>query len=148
MHKQHVLFVCYYNSAGSVMAEAMLNKTFGEHDIAHSAGIEPGPIDPLVVEVMKEEGIDISGHQPQNVFEVIKEGLMFADVITVCDESHGERCPIFPGVTRRLHWNVVDPSEFEGSREEKLAATRELKDSIKARINDVFSVENPPFPIE
>src|SRR3984957_8290994 len=132
--KKKVLFVCIHNSARSQMAEAFLNEICGDEFEAHSAGIEPGKLNPTVVEVMQEISIDISGNQTKAVFDMIKSGEMFAYVITVCDEASAERCPIFPGVTTRLHWSFPDPSGFQGSREEKLAKTREVRDRIKAKI--------------
>jgi len=101
---------------------------------AHSAGIEPGKLNPVVVEAMKEVGIDISGNQTKAVFDMFKSGKAFAYVITVCDETSAERCPIFPGVTTRLHWGFPDPSSFQGTREEKLQKTREVRDAIKSKI--------------
>jgi arsenate reductase len=83
---------------------------------------------------MKEVGIDISGNQTKAVFDMINSGKMFACVITVCDEAGAERCPIFPGVSGRLHWSFPDPSGFQGTPEEKLAKTREVRDAIKAKI--------------
>jgi arsenate reductase len=134
MKKKNVLFVCIHNSARSQMAEAFLNQICGEEFEAHSAGIEPGKMNPIVVEAMQEIGIDISGHQTKGVFDFIKSGKMFAYVITVCDETSAERCPIFPGVTTRLHWGFPDPSSFQGTREEKLAKTCEVRDAIKEKI--------------
>jgi arsenate reductase len=67
---------------------------------------------------------------------MFKSGKMFAYVITVCDEASAERCPIFPGVTKRLHWSFPDPSSVQGTREEKLAKTREVRDAIKAKIEN------------
>ena len=132
--KKNVLFICIHNSARSQMAEAFLNQICGKEFEASSAGIEPGRLNPIVVEVMKEAGVDISGNQTKAVFDMIKSGKMFAYVITVCDEASAERCPIFPGVTTRLHWGFPDPSGFQGTREEKLARTREVRDAIKAKI--------------
>ena len=134
MKKQNVLFVCIHNSARSQMAEAFLNQICGEEFAADSAGLEPGKLNPIVVEAMQEIGLDISGNKTKAVFDVFKAGKMFAYVITVCDETSAERCPIFPGVTKRLHWSFPDPSSFQGSHEEKLAKTREVRDSIKAKI--------------
>jgi arsenate reductase len=134
MKKKNVLFVCIHNSARSQMAEAFLNQICGTEFEAHSAGLEPGKLNPVVVEVMKEVGIDISGNQTKSVFDMIKSGKMFAYVITVCDEASAERCPIFPGVTTRLHWSFPDPSGFQGTREEKLVKTREVRDAIKEKI--------------
>ncbi len=134
MKKKNVLFVCIHNSARSQMAEAFLNQICGGQFEAHSAGIEPGKLNPLVVEAMREVGIDISGNQTKAVFDMIKSGRLFQYVITVCDETSAERCPIFPGVTKRLHWSFADPSSFQGSREERLSRTREVRDAIKAKI--------------
>ena len=132
--KRKVLFVCIHNSARSQMAEAFLNHHCGEQFEAHSAGIEPGKLNPIVVEAMQEIGIDISGNQAKAVFDYFKSGKIFTYVITVCDEASAERCPIFPGVTKRLHWSFPDPSSFQGTPAEKLAGTRTVRDTIKAKV--------------
>lgn len=132
--KQSVLFVCIHNSARSQMAEAFLKELCGEVFEVESAGIEPGTLNPLVVEVLREVGIDISGKSTKSVSGVIKSGKSFAYVVTVCDETSAERCPIFPGATKRLHWSFADPSSFQGTREQKLAKTREVRDAIKYKI--------------
>src|SRR5580765_2609015 len=134
MTKKKVLFVCIHNSARSQMAEAFLNQICGEFFEAHSAGLEPGKLNPIVVEAMHEIGIDISGNQTKEVFDMFKSGRSFACVVTVCDETSAERCPIFPGVTTRLHWSFEDPSSFQGAHEDKLAKTREVRDAIKQQI--------------
>jgi arsenate reductase len=132
MKKKNVLFVCIHNSARSQMAEAFLNQICGDEFEAHSAGIEPGKLNPTVVEAMKEVGLDISGNKTKSVSEFLKSNKLFSHVITVCDEASAERCPIFPGVTTRLHWSFPDPSAFQGA--EKLAQTREVRDAIKEKI--------------
>jgi len=136
MKKQKVLFVCIHNSARSQMAEAFLNQLCGEYFEAYSAGIEPGRLNPVVVEAMQESGIDISGNETKGILQFIKSGMTFAYVITVCDETSAERCPIFPGVTKRLPWGFPDPSGFQGTHEEKLAQTRKVREAIKARIEN------------
>lgn len=118
------------------MAEAFLNQTCGEQFEVYSAGLEPGKLNPIVVEAMKDVGIDISHNQTKAVFDIVKSGKAFAYVVTVCDETSAERCPIFPGVTTRLHWSFPDPSALQGSHAEKLARTREIRDTIKARIEE------------
>jgi len=138
MNKKKVLFVCVHNSARSVMAAAFLNQLCGDRYEAQSAGLEPGTLNPLVAEVMAEVGVDVSGHQPQAVFDVIKSGQLFANVIAVCDGASAQRCPIFPGVTERLDWPFPDPSALQGTWEEKLAGTREIRDKIKAHIEREF----------
>jgi arsenate reductase len=132
--KKRVLFVCIHNSARSQMAEAFLNQACGYVFEAHSAGLEPGRLNPIVVEAMQEIGIDISGNQTKGVFDYIKAGTIFSHVITVCDEASAERCPIFVGITKRLHWSFQDPSAVQGTHEEKLAKTREIRDTIKQKI--------------
>jgi len=134
MRRKNVLFVCIHNSARSQMAEALLNEVCGEEFQAYSAGLEPGKLNPIVVKAMGELGIDISRNETKAVFDMVKSGKSFAYVITVCDEASAERCPIFPGVTSRLHWSFSDPSSFHGTEEERLARTREVRDSIRAKI--------------
>jgi arsenate reductase len=91
-------------------------------------------LNPLVVEAMAEAGIDISQKGTQEVFNVWKSGQLFAYVVTVCDESSAEKCPIFPGPATRLHWSFPDPSALTGTQEEKLAAVRVIRDQIRVRI--------------
>ena len=85
---------------------------------------------------MQEIGVDISGNKTKAVFDMFKSGKMFTYVITVCDETSAERCPIVPDVTRRFHWGFPDPSSFQGTHEEKLAKTREVRDMIKAKTEE------------
>lgn len=120
------------------MAEALINQLCGDHYEAQSAGIEPGKLNPIVAEVMAEIGIDVSGHQPRAVAEMIQSGQAFRYAITVCDETSAERYPIFPGKTERLHWGFADPPALHGSHEQKLAATRTIRDQIKNKIDNVF----------
>lgn len=132
--KKRVLFICVQNSARSQMAAALLNKRCGDSFEAQSAGLEPGTLNPLAVQALSEIGIDISKNKTHAVFDVFKSGELFAYVITVCDESEAEACPIFPGVTTRLHWSFADPSKFAGTREEKLEQTRRVRDKIDSQV--------------
>ncbi len=134
MPKQRVLFVCVHNSARSQMAEELLRKLAGDKFEVESAGIEPGKLNPVVVEVLKEIGIDISHKKTHAVFDCVKSGTLYNYVITVCDETSAERCPIFPGPTQRLHWGFTDPSKFEGTWEEKIAKTRAVREAIRQKI--------------
>ena len=141
MQKQKILFICVHNSARSQMAAALLNETCGEFFEAQSAGLEPGTINPLVVETLHEIGIDISSNTTRRAFDVWKSGQLFPFVVTVCSETEAEGCPIFAGVTTRLHWPFDDPSKFTGTHEEQLAKTRRVRDQIRAKI-DAFCVEH------
>lgn len=134
MPKLNVLFVCLHNSARSQMAEAFLNSLAGDKFFAESAGLEAGTINPYVVQVMKEVGIDISQNKTDSVFEFFKQGRLYAYVIAVCDAASAERCPIFPGVCNRLNWSFPNPAEFKGTDEEILAETRKVRDMIKTEI--------------
>jgi len=116
------------------MAEAWLNSLCGDRFEAFSAGLEPGHLNPLAVEVMREVGIDISNSKTKSVFDLIKAGIIFTYVITVCDESTAERCPVFPGVSNRLHWSFPDPANLTGTYEERLAKCRNIRDSIRDAI--------------
>lgn len=136
MRKEKVLFICVHNSARSQMAEALFNLICGDEFEAQSAGLTPGTLNPLAVEVMREIGIDISGKKTRSAFDVLKSGQTFAYVITVCDETSAEQCPVFPGVTKRLHWGFPDPSTFEGTWDERLEKTRTVRDKIKAHIKE------------
>ena len=134
MGRKKVLFVCIHNSARSQMAEAWMNRLCGDRFEAESAGLEPGVLNPLAVAVMKEVGIDISGKATRSVFDVLKAGTLFSHVITVCDESAAEACPIFPGPAQHVHLGFTDPSRVEGTPEEKLARVRVIRDSIREAV--------------
>lgn len=139
MNKEKVLFVCVHNSARSQMAEAWLNHLYGDRFEAHSAGLEAGTLNPLAVAVMKEAGIDISHKKTQTVFSLLKKGELFSYVVTVCDEASAERCPVFPGAAKRLHWSFPDPANLTGTEGEKLAKVREIRDAIKEAIESWYA---------
>lgn len=131
-----VLFICVHNSARSQMAEAFLNKLGSGKYIAESAGLEPGKLNPVVVETMQEIGMDISKNETKSVFDFYKNGNRYEYVITVCDEANAERCPIFPSAKKTIHWSFSDPSAIEGDNETKLNKTRIIRDQIKSRIEN------------
>jgi arsenate reductase len=136
MDKKKVLFVCVHNAARSQIAEAFLKQMAGDRFEVESAGLEPGKLNLLAIEVMKEVGIDISQNKTKSVFEFYKQGKRYDYVITVCDESQAQKCPVFPGTTaaRRIHWSFDDPGSFLGNWEEKLEKTRRVRDQIKREI--------------
>ena len=134
--RTRVLFICIHNSARSQMAEALLRRRCGDSVHVESAGLTPGILNPLAVEVLKEVGIDITGKATRDVFEVYRSGAHFTHVITVCDEASAERCPVFAGFHEKLHWSLADPSTFTGSHEEKLEATREVLHQLELKISN------------
>lgn len=142
-----VLFVCVHNSARSQMAMSYLNKLGGGQFQAESAGLEPGSLNPLVVEVMGEEGYDIAGNPVNSVFDYYRQGRQYDLVIKVCEQSAGQKCPIFPGARWQLTWDFADPAAFSGSREERLARTRQVRDAIRRRVEafiQVFGADAAP----
>src|SRR5664279_4024177 len=129
-----VLFVCIHNSARSQMAEAFLKKWGSDRFIAESAGLEPGSMNPNVVKVMQEVGIDLSSKGTQGVFDLYKRGAAYDAVITVCDGASAERCPVFVGGGKRIAWSFEDPSSFKGSSEEVLQHIRIVRDEIEKTV--------------
>ena len=129
-----VLFICIHNSARSQMAEAFLKQLGGDRYEAFSAGLEPGKLNPLAITVMSEAGIDISKNEVKDVFEMHRSGKSFDYVITVCDAKNAESCPVFPGKAVKQAWWFNDPSSFSGSEEDKLKATRLVRDEIKTAV--------------
>ncbi len=122
------------------MAEAFLNHLAGDAFKARSAGLEKGTLNPFAIQVMKEVGIDISGNKTKDVNDFFRQGIHFDYVITVCDEANSERCPLFPGTLKTIHWSIDDPSSFTGTNKEKLEKTRNVRDEIRSRI-EKFIVE-------
>ena len=142
MDQIKILFVCIHNSSRSQMAEAFVNTFHSDKFIAESAGLEPGILNPLVVKSMSEIGIDISQNKTKGVFDFYKSGKMFSYVITVCDETSGQRCPIFAGITKRISWSFEDPSSFIGGEEEKLIKIAKIRDAIKIKIEEFVNSLN------
>ncbi len=126
-----VLILCTGNSARSQMAEGLFRQEAGDAYEVFSAGTRPAQVRPEAIAVMREIGIDISGHRSKSVDEFTGERLDL--VITVCDNAN-ETCPVFPGAAPRLHWPFQDPAAVAGSEEQRKAAFRAIRDQIHARI--------------
>lgn len=141
MHATRVLFICVHNSARSQMAEAFLRKHGGAAFQAESAGLEPGSINPLAIQVMREVGIDISGATARSVFDLFRQGRMYDHVVTVCAEGETQ-CPLFPGLVRRHHWPFDDPAALVGDEEERLTATRAIRDAIEEQVKEFVATLN------
>lgn len=135
MPKQSVLFLCTHNSARSQMAEGLLRARFGDRYEVFSAGTEATAVKPLAVEAMAEVGIDISRHRSKSFDEYIDRA--FDYVVTVCDTAR-EACPYFPATVEIVHRDFEDPSNTEGTEEEKLAAFRATRDEIDAWLAERF----------
>lgn len=126
--KKRVLILCTGNSARSQMAEGLLRHDAGNRFEVESAGTKPGHVRPEAIFVMKELGIDISGHRSKSVDEFA--GRDFDYVLTVCDNAK-ESCPIYAGHANRLHRNFDDPAAMQGSETERLAVFRRVRDEIR-----------------
>jgi arsenate reductase len=125
---KRVLILCTGNSARSQMAEGLLRHDAGDRFEVESAGTKPGQVRPEAIEVMRELGIDISGHRSKHVDEFA--GRKFDTVLTVCDNAR-ESCPVFPGGTVTMHRNFEDPAAAQGSEAERLAVFRRVRDQLR-----------------
>jgi len=142
MPKEKVLILCTGNSARSQMAEGLLRFIGGDNFEVESAGVAPTSVRAEAIEVMRQIGIDISGHRSKSVDEFVDHEFDF--VITVCDNAN-ENCPIFPGKARRIHWSFTDPAAVDGTDEERLAAFRDVRDQIKERLEILASTLEPLY---
>ena len=131
--KPRVLFLSTGNCARSQMAEGFLRTFAGDHFDVVSAGIEQGEINPLVAEVMRDAGIDISKQRSKDVAESLKEH--FGYVITVCDLAR-ERAPIFPFTPHLIHWSIEDPGVAKGSAEDRREALQRVRDTIREKVQN------------
>lgn len=127
-----VLILCTGNSARSQMAEGLLRHDAGNAFEVFSAGTKPTRVRPEAIAVMRELGIDISGHRSKPVDKFA--GQSFDYVITVCNNAK-ESCPIFPATTRRIHWSIEDPAAAEGAEEQRLGAFRRVRDELRERLS-------------
>ncbi|HEU5304912.1 MAG TPA: arsenate reductase ArsC [Gemmatimonadales bacterium] len=128
-----VLFLCTGNSARSQMAEALLNRRGAGRFVAESAGSHPAEqVNPHLIEVLREAGIEWQGHQPRNLDGLDRQPWDF--VITVCDNAR-ETCPIFPGQPVVAHWGMLDPAAVEGDEAAKRAAFLHAFSLISHRID-------------
>ena len=132
-----VLFVCWGNSARSIIAEALLRHLGGGRIDVYSAGIEPKGVNPLTVRVLEEAGLPTAGLRSKSVNDYL--GQRFDYVITVCDDTR-DVCPVFPGVHESLHWGYPDPAKVEGSEEVRLAAFRSVFTQMGQRIHQFLPI--------
>ena len=129
MTKPAVLILCTGNSCRSHLAEGILRHLAGDLFDVHSAGSNPaGYVHPKAIEVMREIGIDISGHTSKHMNQFLDRKI--DTVITVCGKAD-QACPMFPGQVNRYHWGFDDPAHAKGTDEEVLNVFRRVRDQIK-----------------
>ena len=127
--KPSILILCTGNSCRSHLAEGILRAEAGDILDIHSAGSKPaGYVHPLGIQVMKEIGIDISGHHSKHMNDFLQRNI--ESVISVCGDAD-QACPMFPGQVNRHHWGFDDPALATGTEEEKLAVFRRVRDEIR-----------------
>jgi len=138
---QAVLFACGLNSVRSPMAEGLLQQMFPQGLYVKSAGVRKGELDPFAVAVMEEFGLDISAHKPTTFEELDDwEGLNFDLIITLAPEAHHKALDLTRTVAADVeYWPTPDPTDTEGTREQKLAAYREVCDGLLMRIRRRFA---------
>jgi arsenate reductase len=132
-----VLFVCTHNSARSQIAEALLQRYGGDDFEVFSAGTEATRVNPYAVRVLADLGIDWSQAESKTIDRFLSQH--FDYVITVCDRAKAT-CPVFPGSSNTLHWGLDDPSEVEGTDEERLAAFRRTQTEVSARLRPFIEI--------
>ncbi|MHA1270360.1 MAG: arsenate reductase ArsC [Candidatus Helarchaeota archaeon] len=136
---KNILFICRENRARSQIAEGIANLYKNDNMKIFSAGLEPAEfIHPLAIEVMAEIGIDISKQYTKSIDEIDFNEIDIDIVITLCDTT----CPVLPPDIKQIHWELLDPVEVQGTKEEKLKAFRNIRDTILEKIKQLFKQEN------
>ena len=133
MRPRHILFLCVANSARSQMAEGIARSLAPQEVKVSSAGSSPSSVRPQAIQVLKEIGIDISGHRSKGL-DSIDAGSVDA-VITLCAE---EVCPVFLGKAVRIHWGLPDPAGVTGTEETRVNAFRSVRDELRRRLKVLF----------
>ncbi len=139
MIKPRVLFVCTENACRSQMAEGFLRHHAADRFEVFSGGAQPGTLNPTAVDVMREVGIDISGHYSKDVAEFL--GQNFHYIVRVCDKVN-EICPVLPGAIWYLDWSLEDPASAKGTRSGRLAVFRRVRDEIEGHVLDFIAKES------
>ena len=120
------------------MAETFLNN-LSQNISAFSAGIEPGKLNPLVIESMNNKGYDISQNKVKSVDIMLSKKIKFDCIIFVCSEVESEHCPSIQNNVRKIFWSISDPSALKGTRDSKLKKIDEIRDEIELKANDFIS---------
>ncbi len=128
-----ILFLCTGNSCRSQIAEGFAKKMLPKNMEIFSAGLEPKGVHPIAVKVMQEIGVDISHQKSKNISEISIDKISI--VVTLCGDA-AERCPVFPGKVKRIHWELEDPAKAQGSDKEIALVFRKVRDKIKSYIEN------------
>jgi len=128
-----ILFLCTGNSCRSQMAEGFAKKMLPKNMEIFSAGMEPKSVHPMAVKVMQEIGVDISHQKSKNISDIPIDEISI--VVTLCGDA-AERCPIFPGKVKKIHWELEDPAKAQGSQEEIIKIFQKVRDKIRSHIEN------------
>lgn len=138
-----VLFACTMNSVRSPMGEALLKHLLGHRIYVDSVGVRTREIDPFAVEVMDEIGIDLSKHRPKSFDDL--EDTSFDLIISLSPEAQHQAVELTRTMACDVEfWNTFDPSLVEGNREARLQAYRDVRDQLKKRIEERFTLDLKP----
>jgi protein-tyrosine-phosphatase len=137
---QAILFACTLNSVRSPMAAAMMRQLYGKFCFVDSVGVRAGSVDPFIVEILDESGVELGKHRPKCFDDL--EDASFDLVVTLSPEAHHKAMEL----TRTMavdveYWPVMDPTTVEGSREQRLDAYRAARDEMMRRIKARFAVD-------
>lgn len=133
---KRILVLCTGNSARSQMGEGLFRHIGGKGWEVHSAGTKPSLVRPEAIAVMREIGVDLSGHRSKSVDEFT--GQVFDYVVTVCDNAQNN-CPVFPATAERIHWSFEDPAAVEGEEAARIGAFRRIRDEIREKVEGFFA---------
>jgi len=132
-----LLIVCDYNSGRSQIACTYFNEYGGNYFTTDCAGLEPMPLNPLVILAMREEGYDISTiDSSKSVFDLIEKQQSYDLIITVCSEESDKKCSDIPCRISRLNWPHLEPKQITGGRLDRFQQIRNLRDRIKVDVID------------
>ncbi len=135
MKKIRVLFLCTQNAGRSQMAEGYLRSRYGDRYEAFSAGTNPTAVSRKAIAVMREIGVDISGHRSKSLNDLAGEQMDLA--VALCSNASG-LCPFYPFAEKTIHRNFPDPGKLTGSEEEIMEGIREIRDQIVSWIDSSF----------
>ena len=135
MTKKRILVLCTGNSARSQMGEGLFRQKGGDRYEVQSAGTQPTHVRSEAITVMRELGIDLSGHRSKSVDGFARQS--FDYVVTVCDNAR-DNCPVFPGAAKRIHWSLEDPAAVQGDEAVRLAAFRRIRDQLREHVATFF----------
>lgn len=140
-----MLFTCAFNSVRSPMAVGLFKQLIGPPTYAASAGVRKRELDPFAVAVLEEAGMDISKHRPMTFQELDDwEGLNFDLIVTLSPEAHHKALELTRTIAAEVeYWPTPDPTAVEGTRDQRLAAYRDVRDQLAARIKARFGWQPP-----